>query len=126
MTLITKRDGPLLIFCKVGHLVASAVLLALSGVDPKDIKKVWELQDKLIKDERLPLECAFGTVWEELGQLQEHVYGLRGKNTDQDEEVLERLLRAIKAVYNRCKFASGSTAVTGRPSGGTHTSEREH
>src|SRR5258708_36562768 len=34
MTLLTKRDGPLLIFCKLGHLVASAVLLALSGVDP--------------------------------------------------------------------------------------------
>jgi len=161
MTHITKRDGPLLIFCKLGHLAVSAVPLALSGVDPKDIEKVWKLQDKLMEDKRLPLDCAFSTVWEELDQLQEHVYNLCGKTTDQDKEILERLLRAIEVVYNRrsfrsedpsqgrpveehgpntsivedstssqralrgISFASGSTAVTGGPSGGTQISEGE-
>jgi len=161
MTHITKRDGPLLIFCKLGHLAVSAVPLALSGVDPKDIEKVWKLQDKLMEDKRLPLDCAFSTVWEELDQLQEHVYNLCGKTTDQDKEILERLLRAIEVVYNRrsfrsedpsqgrpveehgpntsivedstssqralrgISFASGSTAVTGGPSGGTQIGEGE-
>ncbi len=158
---ITKRDGPLLIFCKLGHMAASAVPLALSDIEPKDIEEVWELQDKLIKDERLPLDYAFDTVWEELGQLREHVRDLWRKNTDQDKEILGRLLRAIEDVYNRrsfrsedpgqgrfveehgpntsvvenstwsrrvsrgISFASGSTAVTGKPSGGTRTGEGE-
>ncbi len=106
MTHMSKRDGPLLIFCQLGHLATSAVPLAQSGVEPKDIGKVWEIQGKLIDNKCLPLDCASDTVWEALGQLQEHVYGLCGKNTDQDKEILERLLQAIKNVYHRRSTSS--------------------
>ena len=41
---IIARDGPLLIFCQLGHLVATAVPLDQSRLEVKDIVKVWELQ----------------------------------------------------------------------------------
>ncbi len=74
---VIARDGPLLIFCELGHLVATAVPLGQSGLRLKDIESVWELQRKLIDDERLPLKRASDTVWGALGRLQEqeHQWG---------------------------------------------------
>jgi Family of unknown function (DUF6535) len=157
---ITARDGPLLIFCQLGHLTATAVPLDQSGPERMDIEKLWELQKKLIEDKRLPLDRASDTVWKRLGQLREQVNKLTGKITGKDRVFLQRLLRIIDGVSNsrfsrsegptqsepaeekgpetsvavnstpysggsRASFASESTAVTGRLSSGSQTSEGE-
>jgi hypothetical protein len=97
---ITERDGPLLIFCQLGHLAATAIPLDQSGPEPKDIEKVWELQRKVIKDKRLPLNRASDAVWEGLGELREQVDDLCGNNTGKNREFLQRLLRMIDEVYD--------------------------
>jgi hypothetical protein len=94
----TARDGPLLIFCQLGHLAATAVPLDQSGPGLKDVEKVWELQGKVIKDKRLPLNRASDAVWEGLGQLREQVNDLCGKNTGKNREFLRRLLRTVDDV----------------------------
>jgi hypothetical protein len=94
------RDGPLLIFCRLGHLAASAAPLRQSGLDFKDIKKVWTLQKKVIKNTRLPLNRASDKVWEALDQLREKVKDLCGKYTGKDRKNLRRLLRRIEDVWN--------------------------
>ena len=98
MVKITERDGPLLIFCKLGHLVATAVPLNHSGLEPEDIKEVWKTQKKVIKNARLPLNRASDSVWEEVGQLRKQVNDLCGKNTGRDRKILRRLLRMIDNV----------------------------
>ena len=164
---LIECDGPLLMFCQLGRLAASAVPLNQSGPDRKDIEKVWELQRKVIEDKRLPLDHASNAVWKEQGQLRQQVNDLCGKHTGDDKEFLERLLRMIDSVFhlrfsgsegplqrdsteeqgfkslvsvnsptssgepngnrilNRFSDASGSTAVTRRPSSVTQTSEGE-
>ena len=101
MVHMTECDGPLLIFCQLGRLAASAVPLNRSGPERKDIEKVWELQKKVIEDKRLPLDRASNTVWKALGQLREQVSNLFGKYTasGNDKEFLERLLRMIDGVF---------------------------
>ena len=94
------RDGPLLIFCQLGHLAASALPLDQSGLELKDIKSVLKLQRKVIKNRRLPLNRASDTVWEALSQLRQQVNDLYGKNTGKDKKTLRRLLRAVDYVYN--------------------------
>ena len=59
---IAVRDGPLLIFCQLVHLVAISVPLDKCRLKFEDIEKLWELQIKLIKDQRLPLYPASDTV----------------------------------------------------------------
>ena len=98
MIKITERDGPLLIFCQLGHLVATAIPLNHSGLEPEDIKKVWKLQKKVVKNTRLPLNRASDTVWEEVGQLRKQVDDLCGKKTGSDRKILRRLLRMIDNV----------------------------
>ena len=108
--LITKatRDGPLLIFCQLGHLAASAMPLRQSGLDLKDIKKVWMLQKNVIKNRRLPFSHASDTVWEALYQLREKVNDLCRKYTGKDRKELRRLLRRIDDVQNlRASSADG-------------------
>jgi hypothetical protein len=139
---MAARDGPLLIFCQLVHLAATAVPLNQSGLEPKDIEKVWELQMEAIESKRLPLTRASDIVWNAVGQLRELVNELRGKNIGKDRKILERLLRMIDKVFHlrssgsmdpseiepvegRLSFASSSTAVTGGPSSGTRTSEGE-
>ena len=139
---LTARDGPLLIFCQLVHLAATAVPLNQSGLEPKDIEKVWELQKKAIESRRLPLNRASDMVWNALGQLRELVIELRGKNVGKDRKILERLLRMIDKVFHlrsscsmdpsegepvegRLSFSSGSTAVNRGPSSDTQTSEGE-
>jgi hypothetical protein len=78
---VAARDGPLLIFCKLGHLATTAVPLDGSGLGTKDIEKVLELQRNIIQDPRRPLTPASEKVWAELGQLRNQVSDLCSKNT---------------------------------------------
>jgi hypothetical protein len=97
---LIECDGPLLIFCQLGRLAASAVPLNQSGPDRKDVEKVWELLRKVIEDNRLPLDHASNAVWKEQGQLRQQVNDLCGKYTGDDKEFLERLLRMIDSVFH--------------------------
>ena len=100
MVNITARNGPLLIFCQLVHLVTVSVPLDLCRLELKDIEKLWELQRKLIEDQRLPLYLASDVVWEELGRLRGQVKDLCGKNIGRHGEVLHRLLGIIDDVSN--------------------------
>ena len=97
---ITARDGPLLIFCQLVHLVAMSVPLDHCRLELKDIEKLWELQRKLTEDQRFPFYLASDTVWEELGRLRGQVKDLCGKNIGEDREILQRLLGIIDDVNN--------------------------
>jgi len=97
---ITKRDGPLHIFCYLGQLVASAAPHDQSGLEPKDVENALNLQQKLIENKRLSLGCASVTVWNRLDRLREHVVDLCGKNAGKDKGILECLLRMIEDVRN--------------------------
>jgi hypothetical protein len=112
----TARDGTILVLCKLGHLVAAAVPLDQSGLEPKDIEKVWELQRGLkavVQEKQLPLNRASGTVWDALRQLQDQVNDLCGKNTGKDRVILRRLLRMIKEVYRFSSSGSGGPGQIG-------------
>jgi hypothetical protein len=133
---IATRDGPLLIFCQLGHLAASATPLHQSGLDLKDIKKLWTLQKKVVKNTRLPLSHASNEVWDGLDQLREKLRDLCGKYTGKDGKNLRRLHRKIEDVLNlRSSGADGgpgqgepaeeqgpntSTDVNSTPSSGSH------
>jgi hypothetical protein len=97
---ITARDGPLLIFCQLVHLVVTSVPVDQCRLELEDIEKLWVLQRKLIEDQRLPLYLASDAVWEELGRLRGQAMDLCGKNIGQDEEILQRLLAVIDNVSN--------------------------
>ena len=142
MIQIAARDGPLLIFCQLGHLGVTAVPLKQSGVKPKDMERVFKLQMKVIENKHLPLKRATDMVWKALGQLRELVDALSVKNTGKDRKLLERLLRMIDKVFHlrssgsmdsgqsepaekRLSFGSDSTAVNGGPSSDIQTSEDE-
>jgi hypothetical protein len=75
MVNVIASDGPLSIFCQLGHLVTSTIPSHRSGLNRKDIEKVLELQDKLVEYKRLPLNGASDTVWEDLYRLREQVIG---------------------------------------------------
>jgi hypothetical protein len=100
MIKITACDGPLLIFCQLGHLAAAAVPLNQSGLESEDIERVWEPQKKAIEERRLHLKRASDTVWEALIQLREKVNDHCGKSTGKDRDILRRLLLMIDDVYN--------------------------
>jgi hypothetical protein len=97
---ITIRNGPLVIFCQLVHLAAMAVPLDQCRLALKDIEEVWELQRKLIEDQRLPLYLASDTVWEELGRLRGQVNDLCCRNVGEDREILQRLLGTIDDIYH--------------------------
>jgi hypothetical protein len=139
---IAARDGPLLIFCQLGHLAVTAVPPNQSGLKQDDMEKLFKLQKKVIENKRLPLKHASRIVWEALGQLRELVNELCVKNTGKDRKLLERLFRIINEVLHlrssgsmdsgqsvpaekRCSFGSDSTAFSGGPSSGIQTSEGE-
>ena len=92
--------GPLLIFCLLGGLILRAVPLDQSGVEPEDIKRVWELQRKVIDKERLPLNRPSDTVWGKVDRLRKQVKDLCGNITGDDREILQELLRTIDCVGN--------------------------
>jgi hypothetical protein len=64
-------------------------------LETKDIDRVWKLQENIIKNKRLPLTRASNKVWGELDQLRNQVNNLCGKNTGDDGDTLQRLLRTI-------------------------------
>jgi hypothetical protein len=71
------RDGPLLIFCKIGRLATMALPFHGSGLETKDLEKVRKLQRHMIEDQRLLLNRASDKVWENLRGLQDDVSHLR-------------------------------------------------
>jgi hypothetical protein len=95
------RDGPLLVFCIVGHLVVTAIPLNQSRIEVKDIVKVLGLQRGIIRRAHLlPLSSTSNTAWEKLVQLRRHVDHLRDQNTGRDREILQSLLWTIDDVFN--------------------------
>jgi hypothetical protein len=152
---IITSNGPLSIFCRLGYLATSTILSRHSGLERNDVVKVLELQDKLMMDQRPPLNRASGTVWNDLDRLREQVEGLCGVtsggtddigNAGEKRELLQRLLWKIDDVRNlrdtRSEGPSHSGHAEERPSavpwgvevnGGsptsaqaTETSEGEH
>ena len=120
---IAVRDGPLLIFCRLGHLAATATPLHQSGLDLKDIKKLYTLQKKAIKNTRLPLSHASDAVWDGLDQLREKVRDLCGKYNGKDRKNLRRLLRKIEDVWNlRSSGADGPSQSEPAEEQGPNTS----
>jgi hypothetical protein len=97
---ITTRNGPLVIFCQLVHLAEMVVPLDQCRMALKDIEEVWDLQRKLIEDQRLPLYPAPDTVWEELGRLRGQVNNLCNRNVGEDRVILPRLLRTIETGYS--------------------------
>jgi hypothetical protein len=91
------RDGPLLIFYRLGRLATMAVPLHGSGLGTKDLEKVWEVQRGMIEDRRLgPLSCGSDQVWEKLRGLRTYVNQLRCKMPAEDS--LRFLLEKIDVV----------------------------
>jgi hypothetical protein len=124
------NEGPLLIFCQLGHLATSTIPYHPSGLERKDITKVLELQDKLMVDQRMPLNRASDTVWKDLGLLRKQVDDLvrltSGDTCDtgsvgnaaEEGNLLQRLLRNIDDVRD-----SRDTRSEG-PSHNGHAEER--
>ena len=124
-------DGPLLIFCQLGHLATSTIPFHHSGLGRKDVVKVSELQDKLMVDQRMSLKGASDTVWEDLDRLREQVKDLCGvtsgdagdtgnvNNAGEEGELLQPLLQRIDDVrYFRATRSEGlshsATTETGK------------
>lgn len=132
MVKIVSSDGPLSIFCQLGHLVTSTIPSHHSGLKRKDIEKVLELQDKLMADQQLPLNGASDSVWGDLNRLREQVKDLCGAtsggtvdtgNADDaggEGELLQPLLRRIDDVRDfrvtRSEGPSHSVHAEERPS----------
>ena len=97
MANIIARDGALLIFCQLGHLAISTIRSHPSGLECKNIEKIFELQDKLMVHQRPPLVGASDTVWEELDRLREQVEDFRGStsrgtgDTGEEGKLLSRI-----------------------------------
>jgi hypothetical protein len=89
------RDGSLLNFCKLGHLVVTAVPFAGSGLELADIEKVQAFQETLLVDEHLPLKFASAEVWKELSQLRAKVGSTLKRSVDKEKDMLYQLLRRI-------------------------------
>ncbi|KAI0275766.1 hypothetical protein BGY98DRAFT_990938 [Russula aff. rugulosa BPL654] len=108
MVNIIATDGPLSIFCQLGHLATSTIPSHHSGLQREDIEKVLELQDKLAEDKRLPLNGASDTVIDLFGATSGGT-GDTGNAGDEDEgnlsageerELLKSLLWKIDHVRN--------------------------
>ena len=107
---VVASDGPLSIFCQLGHLATSTIPSHHSDLDRKDIEKVLELQDRLMADQQMPLNQASDTFWKDLDRLREQVKGLCGATSDGTcdtgstggkRESLHPLLQRIDDVRNR-------------------------
>jgi hypothetical protein len=91
----TIRDGPLLNFCKLGHLAVTAVPFVGSGLEPTEIGKVQELQKKMLTS---PLTRASDRAWRKLNELELEVCNANTKSSGEEREkaVLDQLLELIK------------------------------
>ena len=94
---ITARDGPLLIFCLLGRLTASAVPLDQSGLESEDIEKVLELQREVVDKERLRLNRPSNEVWGDVDQIRKQANNLLGENPPKDRgiKILQKMLQMI-------------------------------
>ena len=100
------RDGPLLNFCKLGHLAVTAVPFAGSGLECADIKKVQELQKKMLADEYSPLDRVSDRAWRKLGRLEHEVCDASTKSSSEERDILEELLVMIKEAKDLCPFSA--------------------
>ena len=93
------RDGPLLNFCKLGHLGIMAVPSKGSGLDDTDVNGLLDLLQKMTVDPRLPLTLASTPVWDDLGRLRDEVVDIWERSSNKDEANMQALLAQIDAVY---------------------------
>jgi len=93
------RDGPLLNFCKLGHLGVMAVPFKGSGLEDTDFKKLLDLLQKMMEDPRRPLTHAATPVWEDLGRLRDEVFDIFARSSNEDKVNTQALLAKIDAVY---------------------------
>ncbi|KAI9458337.1 hypothetical protein BJY52DRAFT_1269150 [Lactarius psammicola] len=99
MLVTATRDGPLLTFCKLGHLGMMTVPFKESGLANSDIKKLLDLLQKVMEDTRLT--PASSAVWEDLRRLRDEVDDTRAACSDEDAKHMWFLLARINAVYDR-------------------------
>jgi hypothetical protein len=99
----TIRDGPLLNFCKLGHLAVTAVPFAGSGLGRADIKKVQELQTKVLTS---PLDRASVRVWRKLNGLEDKVRDASTSSSGEEKDMLKELLLVIKDTQKHCPFSA--------------------
>ena len=115
---MAKRDGPLLNFCRLGHLGMMAVPFEGSGLKDTDFQKLLDLLQKTMEDVSLPLTHASIPVWEELRQLRDEVADACERISNEDEvvHIFERcskvdkanliaLLEKINVVYHHCPLS---------------------
>ncbi|KAH9017220.1 hypothetical protein EDB85DRAFT_2017368 [Lactarius pseudohatsudake] len=91
------RDGPLLNFCKLGHLGMMAVPFEGSSLRNTDFKKLLDLLQKMTEDRRLTL--ASTPIWEDLGRLRDEVDATSSMSSNEDKTNMQNLLEKIDAVY---------------------------
>ncbi|KAI9453104.1 hypothetical protein BJY52DRAFT_1290809 [Lactarius psammicola] len=117
------RDGPLLNFCKLGHLGMMAVPFKGSGLADTDFKKLLDLLQKMMEDPRRPLTLASTPVWEDLGQLRVEVLGVFAwSSSDSVDKVnMKALLAKIDEVYRH----RPSSTKEHRPSDHVHAKDSE-
>ena len=89
----TIRDGPLLNFCKLGHLAVTAVPFVGSDLEPTEVGKVQELQKKMLTS---PLTRASDRAWRKLNELELEVWNANTKGSGEEKAVLDQLLELIK------------------------------
>ncbi len=120
-----ERDGPLLIFYKLGHLATTAVPFDGSGLDTKDLEKVWELLRNMIENEMpAALNRASVQVREKLGTLRGEVIHLCDKLSNEDRDRLQPLLEMLDVVCTPAskELSSSSSEHASAEGAGTLTS----
>jgi hypothetical protein len=128
MTLrLAERDGPLLNFCKLGHLGMMAVPFKGSGLKDTDFQNLLGLMQKMMEDSHLPLTNASPPVWDELRQLREDVFttregigndqGIVESITEEDTANMNKLLEKISKVYSQRPSSTQEYRVRTQASG---------
>ena len=102
------RDGPLLNFCKLGHLTVTAVPFAGSGLERADIEKVQELQRRMlpVTNEHPPPIPASERAWRKLNRLEHEVRDAITKSSSEEKDMLEQMLVMIKKAKDLCPFSA--------------------
>lgn len=117
------RDGPLLNFCKLGHLTVTVLPFAGSGLIGEDIKKVQEFQRRMlgalpVTNEHPPSNPTSKhptrnppskQAWRKLKLLEREVRSAITKSSDeekQEKEKLRKLLHMIEEAKDRCPFSA--------------------
>ena len=102
------RDGPLLNFCKLGHLAVTAVPFEESGLKLADIEKVQELQVKMLAkhSQNSPLVLASDRVWRKLDRLEHEICDANTISSADERNMLEQLLVMIEKAKGLCSFSA--------------------